>query len=179
MYSVAICFPESITAEVRIIKQTLAGKAGWYHSANADAHITFNRFEADELALMIWEKHIEKFCHSVAPFELRITHPKFHAIGAFYLMPDASTQKTLKDLKKHFRKLSPFESEGGSDPHLTIGMGLNELQLKTAMDLWADKKFEFKHQCSSLSLRKFNNKKEQYEIYREFEFKGSPQIELF
>lgn len=171
-FSTAICPSEEVVEQVRLLKEELSEQTGWFGSRNADAHITLNLFLADENELINWEQFLSMFCSNQTPFEVMLVKTDFfRRSGAFYLSPDDSSKQTLISLMENFHTAIPFDEKAHSnEPHLSIARRLNPKQLKIANQLWEAKSFDIRFTVDNLAIRKFNEVRKQYDIYKRFGF---------
>lgn len=180
-FSVAICPPEEIVLEVRAIKQELAQKIIKFSSLNAEAHFTFNEFNAYEYQIKEWKKYLTDFCNTTTgSFDIRLTDIKSYSNGALFLAPDKESKSKITTLMKSFHKVKVYPVNITSiNPHLTIARSLTQDQLKIAFDIFSNRKFDISFTCTNLALRKFNGKVKQYRIDERFIFGEEAQLSLF
>ncbi|MBB6240306.1 hypothetical protein HDC90_004977 [Pedobacter sp. AK013] len=62
-YSIVIYPHSEAINDVKVLKDKLWSKIGWYNSKNSEAHITINEFSADQYELDFYSRKLEKFCH--------------------------------------------------------------------------------------------------------------------
>jgi 2'-5' RNA ligase len=172
-YNLAVCPPDAIVAAVREMKQVLAKHAGWFHSKNSEAHITINVFEADEEELAAWKNYTAGFCPALVPFKVCLVRTGYFDTGAFYLAPDESSAKRLREMLLEFHKNTPLEPTAKSEePHVTIARQLKPGPLAIANGLWEREVFNLEFVCDHVALRKFDPEKKQYEVTDRFYFGG-------
>jgi len=173
-YSVAICPPKEFTDEIKKMKLELAAHIGWFSSKNAEAHITINTFNADDIGLTQWKNYVTAFCSSISKFEITLVETGTYSNGAFYLAPDHASKEKLVDLMKSFHENAPLEATvKSSDPHLSIARRLRKDQLSIAQELYGNKAFNFKFTCDNLAFRKLDMNIRQYFIESRFAFHGN------
>lgn len=179
-YSIAFIPPPEIIELLDSMKEELFYKAKWFHSRNSKAHITIAEFLATEEQLKKVISKIQETADSLSPFDVAFDHFDFFPNGAFYVAPDAASKDKLAALMKRFHQaiktISPANRIAKSDnPHLTIGRQLDELQLKTAKEIFQE--IRFSYQCKSVSIRVFNENRRQYDISESYPFNGNPSEE--
>lgn len=81
-YITAICPPEETVAKVRQLKERLYACIEWFGSYNAEAHITFEPFDASETGLEKRYAQLEAFAAKQPAIELT-----FNAIDFFSRKP--------------------------------------------------------------------------------------------
>lgn len=170
-YSVAISPPDTVIEAVREMKQRLRGAIGWYNSVNALAHTTFNVFQAGSDALTVWEDYISRFAAQQKSVLLRFSHTGNFSNGAFFLAPDENSERLLVDMMQAFHRKAPLDAHQSMVPHISIARLLTLDQLAIARTLIPEADVYFK--CSDLVLRRFNEFRRQYDIYRRFSFDDS------
>lgn len=169
LYSVVISPPEEIINEVAAMKQQLKNSIGRYPSCNSLAHITFNVFIGNEETLQRWERFVGNFVMSLLPMQLHFDKTGYFGNGAFFIAPDENSKIELVKVMKNFHKQFPAPAHGKSkEPHISIGRQLNEEQLAIAKELFPAANLSFT--CDNLVIRKFNEERKQYDIYKRFDF---------
>lgn len=168
LFSVAICPPQPVIAEVAILKNELANPIGWYKSKNSAAHITIISFRTDEYGIETLKEYLKKFANSQSSFTV-----VFNITGSlgksFCLTPDESSNAKLMSLMKHFHNNSPkFKRDCFYQPHISIGRNLEEEQIQIASRLIRNVYLKF--ECDNISLREFNPVKQQFDIREKFIF---------
>lgn len=175
LYSVVIAPPEEIINEVAAMKQQLKDSIGFYHSCNSLAHVTINLFEGNEQTLEKWERYLDNFTSANSPFFVHFNKTGYFGNGAFFIAPDENSKIGLVNMMKEFHKGFPAVGFGKSkEPHISIGRQLKEEQLAIAKELFPAVDLSFN--CNDLVIRKFNEERKQYDIYKRFELRGK---ELF
>ena len=171
-YSVIIHPPESVINEVRILKQKLQDRIGWYPSCNSLAHITFNLFSGHETTLAHWEEYVASFVKPLHAFTACFNRTGSFNNGAFFLAPRKVTHETLTFIMKNFLRPASSHLYGKSvNPHISIGRQLKPEQLILARELIKEIHLEFT--CDNLTIRKFNAERGQYDIYKHFPWGGA------
>jgi len=168
-YSVVISPPDTVIEAVRQLKQQLRQAIGWYHSVNALAHITFCEFHAGTDTLARQEAYIARFAAGQSPVTLRFDHTGIFASGAFYLAPDEASGQLLGRMMKDFQlgmRLPAYKPP--ATPHLSISRRLGATQLPVAGTVIGEVDISF--YCEDIVLRRFNETRRQYDIYRRFPF---------
>jgi hypothetical protein len=180
LLSVSVCFPENVAIQLRQFKQQLFEQVGWFPSKNSEPHMTINVFQAGERELFIWDKFLVQFCRTISSFEIRFVKTNSYANGAFYLSPDKTSKRILIKLMKLFHSCSPLSAEVKiTDPHVSIGRKLNDNQLKIANQLFSNRNFDIKFMCDQLTIREFDEERQQYRVNKHFDFGGPNQLSLF
>ncbi len=168
-YSVVISPPDAVIGQVRQLKQQLRQAIGWYGSVSALAHITFNVFEAGTEALQRWELYTAGFAIQQQPVYLQFPHTGTFANGAFFLAPDEDSDQCLIRMMQAFHLQAPLPARQSAMPHMSIGRRLSAAQLAIAQSLIRDTDIHF--ECRDLVLRRFNETRRQYDIYKRFPFR--------
>ncbi|MCF3108001.1 2'-5' RNA ligase family protein [Niabella sp. CC-SYL272] len=150
------------------MKQQLRSAIGWYGSVNAQAHITFNVFQAGAAELKLWERYTTGFAAQQQPLPLLFDHTGAFANGAFFLAPDVVSEPLLIRMMQAFHHQAPMPASISVKPHMSIGRRLSPLQLIAAQQLIPEVGIRFV--CTGLVLRRFNNTRKQYDIIRHFPF---------
>lgn len=169
-YSVVISPPDPVIEEVRQMKQRLRSAIGWYSSVHALAHITFNVFDAGDDDLARWEAYVAGFAAQQSPLAVRLDHTGTFSNGAFFLAPDDLSDLLLIQVMKVFHQQAPFPAQESVTPHMSIGRRLTAEQLPVARALIRETDIRFV--CDNLVLRRFNETRKQYDIYKPFPFGG-------
>lgn len=169
-YSVVVSPPDNIIEQVRQLKQQLQSVIGWYGSVNAWAHITFNVFQADAVMLQRWEKYTARFAAQQVSSPLLFDHTDAFPKGAFFLAPDEVSELLLLRMMKDFHQQAPLSATKSMAPHMSIGRRLGAGQLSEARALIREVTIRFV--CTDMVLRRFNENRRQYDIYKRFPFGG-------
>ncbi len=167
-YSVAISPPDAVIQQIKKLKQKLQAIIGWYSSANAPAHITFNLFQSDACPDLRWETYIDRFALQQPPVSLRFDRTGSFENGAFFLAPDEPSRQLLVNLMKRFHRMSPLSRYQSTTPHISIGRRLTSNQLSVARLLIREVDIQFI--CRDIVLRRFNESRKQYDLYQRFPF---------
>ncbi|MEO6287638.1 MAG: 2'-5' RNA ligase family protein [Dyadobacter sp.] len=174
-YSLAIMPSQEIAQQVVDMKQLLKASIGKsYGSANAEAHVSLDGFEAEEENYPAILAEYQRIVAGLAPFEIVFSdfgdfdHANF---SAFYIKPtdqscDAIRERTGavmktfdKKLKKQFIRKWADESK---NPHMSIGRRLTREWIAMAYSIFNT--YEANFTCDSFVIRKFVEKKRQYEV---------------
>lgn len=193
-YSLAIMPSSEITKDVMAMKQlyrTAIGKS--YGSANAEAHISLDGFDADENDYPYILAEYRRVVSEIGPFKIH-----FSGFGdfdranfsAFYISPTLDSAHTIseraqevvksfdKKLKKQYTKKWADESK---NPHMSIGRRLTREWVALAYALFPS--YQASCDCNSFVIRKYNAKKRQYEVADVIPLLGAkigaPQLDLF
>ncbi|MBE8723161.1 2'-5' RNA ligase family protein [Sphingobacterium pedocola] len=184
-YSLVIHPSADFIDYVRDLKKQLEQKIGWYASVNSLAHISICEFDSDEVNVeKIKTKLVDLVEFKKAQY-VYLSEFNSYQQHTFFIQPSIYSKAYLKDvfrsviihLKPHILGLY----ENGDDPHVTIARKLDGSKMTVAKNLFThiDKNFF----CDSLSLRKFNPEKGQYEIIQKFPFgnrtREEGQLSLF
>lgn len=165
-YSVAISPPDSVIEQVRQLKQKLYTVIGPYGSAHSLAHISFDAFHINEDEVLSGlERRIAGFAATQTGVPLIFDQVgTFPGNGTFFLAPDRVSASLLVRMRKIFRR----KDDNSFRPHISIGRRLTAEQLsKAKLLIWeADILFS----CRDIVLRRFNEERKQYDIYKRFSF---------
>lgn len=173
-YSTAICPPAAIVEQVKVLKDELYSKIGWFGSRNAEAHITFNVFSANESELQAWTEHIAAFVKDCTSFEITLNRVDyFKGSHALYLAPDESALVFLNNLMKRFYSGLPHAGANSGNPHMSIARDLSPAHLEKALSLFGNRTFNIRFTVDNLAIRAFNPNRRQYDLYRRFYFRDT------
>ena len=193
-YSLAIMPSAPISLQVAEMKQQLRAAIGKsYGSANAEAHISLDGFEADENDYPYILAEYRRIVSELTPFEIQFSgYGDFDRANysAFYIMPtmessDAIRQRTEvvmkafdKKLKKQYTKKWADESK---HPHMSVGRRLTRDWVALAYATLPA--YEARFLCDAFVIRKFNEKRRQYDVIDVLPLLGTPeplgQLDLF
>lgn len=172
-YSLVISPPVAIIDLVKSMKAQLADQIGWFHSKNSLAHITINEFMATDAEIDKIKKQLATISDSLKPTTVCLNHFDSYPNGAFFIAPDENSTEKLKKIFKHihqfFRTKTLFKN---NEPHLSIGRQLKTDQLATAYSIFTHVDMNFL--CESVTLRRFDLNKKQFEIIDYFMFNNNP-----
>lgn len=176
LYSIAIHPTEDLIASIKLMKEELAAKIGWFNSKNSIAHITINEFEAEEANIERITKELTQLCDALEPTEVRLdSFGSYPNNGAFFIAPDEVSKKNLKVIMKYindgFRVTPKFKS---SDPHLSIARRLTPEKIEIANRLFTTIAMHFV--CNNVVIRKFNTERKQFEVVGTFSFNGNTPL---
>ncbi|WP_281637768.1 2'-5' RNA ligase family protein [Flavobacterium marginilacus] len=178
LYSLVIHPPEEILILVKSMKKQLAGEVGWYNSKNSVGHITICEFKANETAIEIIKKQIDKLCGPLIPVEVHLNEFGTFPNGAFFIAPNNDSKKDLKHIMKHFNKsLQILDMKKSDNPHLSIARRLSPENLFKASRLFTEIDLHFV--CDSVVLRQFDENIKQFFVTDTFKFGNNPPPELF
>jgi 2'-5' RNA ligase len=164
-----------ISQQVADFKQsykTAIGKS--YGSANAEAHISLDGFEAEEENYPFILAEYQRIVSGLTPFE--ITFSGFGDFdranfSAFYIKPTDGSSQAIRDrtevvmktfdkkLKKQYIRKWADESK---NPHMSIGRRLTREWIALAYTVFDG--FEASFHCNDFVIRKFNEKRRQYDV---------------
>lgn len=193
-YSLAIMPSAAISLEVADMKQQLRTAIGKsYGSANAEAHISLDGFEADENDYPYILAEYRRIVAELTPFEIRFSgYGDFDKANysAFYIMPVTESSDTIrqragavmkafdKKLKKQYTRKWADESK---NPHMSIGRRLTREWVALAYSILPA--YEARFDCDTFVIRKFNEKRRQYDVIDVLPLLGTfeplAQLDLF
>lgn len=124
-------------------------------------------------SLYQWEKLLLKFCQNKIPFEICFNGTGVFPNGTFYLELQNKTKITTVNLMQDFHvassQLRPHVKV--TTPHLSLARtGLTSQQIEIAKVLIEP--IDLKFVCDSLCIRRFNEKRQQYDLYKRIQFAG-------
>lgn len=174
LYSIAIMPSNEFNLGIKSLKRRIFEKIGSYPSCNSEGHITLNKFMATIESLYQWEKLLFTFCENKIPYEIYFNGTGVFPKGTFYLELDSKTKNTTIELMRDFhlasKQLKPNVKV--TTPHLSIARtGLTSQQLEIAKELIEP--IDLKFVCDSLCIRRFNEQRQQYDLYKRIQFAGS------
>jgi 2'-5' RNA ligase len=193
-YSLAIMPPPNIHEEVKGFKQLFRDAIGKsYGSANADGHISLDGFDAAEVDYPLILAEYTKLVSQLTPFQLNFSgFDDFDRanFSAFYVKPTEEssnairerTQLIMKGFDKKFKKqyMQKWADES-KNPHMSIGRRLTREWIALAYSLFTE--YEAGFLCDSFAIRKYNEKRRQYEVIDVIPLQGvdaiGGQISLF
>jgi 2'-5' RNA ligase len=188
-YSLAIMPSPEIAAQVAEMKRQYRIAVGRsYGSANAEAHISLDGFEADENDYPYILAEYRRVVSELSSFVIR-----FSGFGdfdradfsAFYIKPTEETAATIRErsetvmknfdkkLKKQYIRKWADESK---NPHMSVGRRLTREWIALAYSLFAG--YENSFPCDSFVIRKFNEKRRQYDVVDVLPLAGTAAIQL-
>jgi len=182
-YSIVVYPHREAINDVKVLKDILWYKVGWYNSRNSEAHVTIAIFEANNREFDFYISYVKDFCYAEKPnfvrFDQLIASGKN---GAVVVLPDKNSKPYLNDLFKRFRQGLRYKKVmNGSAAHISIGRKLHPEDIEMAQDLFEEVSLNFL--CEKIAIRKFNDEVGQYEVIYEFYFLGNPpkqgQLSLF
>ncbi len=193
-YSLAIMPGAPIAEMVKDLKLLLRAEIGKsYGSANADAHISLDGFEADDDNYPYILAEYRRIVSGMTPFTIAFSGFGDFDKGnysAFYVRPTDESSTSIRErteevmksfdkkLKKQFIRKWADESK---NPHMSIGRRLTREWVALAYSLFPG--FEESFLCDAFVIRKFNEKRRQYEVVDMLPLKGNSappvQLDLF
>ncbi|MCF0062523.1 2'-5' RNA ligase family protein [Dyadobacter chenwenxiniae] len=193
-YSLAIMPGAPISLEVAGMKQQLRAAIGKsYGSANAEAHISLDGFEADENDFPYILAEYRRIVFELTPFEISFSgFDDFDRAdySAFYIKPTIDSSAEIrrrseavikafdKKLKKQYIKKWADESK---NPHMSIGRRLTREWIALAYSTLST--YEASFTCDAFAIRKFNEKRRQYDVVDVLPLLGTAgplaQLDLF
>jgi len=176
-YSVVIHPSATLINAIRIMKEDLAAKIGWFNSKNSVAHITICEFKINESQLDKFKQKLLKISDTFTPFQVLLDHFGSYDSGAFFIAPNEESKNNLKPvMKKTQDALLLTHLKKSSDPHISIGRKLTPESIKIANDLFTTIDLSFL--CDSIVLRELDPVKKQFFVIDTFPFGSNPQPEL-
>jgi 2'-5' RNA ligase len=193
-YSLAIIPSPEIALQVAEMKQQLRKAIGKsYGSANAEAHISLDGFEADENDYPYILAEYRRIVSELTPLDIRFSGFADFDRGnfsAFYVQPTQDSAEAIttrsqtvirnfdKKLKKQYTRKWADESK---NPHMSIGRRLTREWIELAYALFATYESDF--HCNSFVIRQFNEKRRQYDVVDVLPLLGTTtplvQLDLF
>ncbi|MCF0041915.1 2'-5' RNA ligase family protein [Dyadobacter fanqingshengii] len=193
-YSLAIMPSAAISLEVVEMKQQLRAAIGRsYGSANAEAHISLDGFEADENDYPYILAEYRRIVSELNPFEISFSgFDDFDKANysAFYIKPTTESSLEIrrrseavmkafdKNLKKQYTRKWADESQ---KPHMSIGRRLTREWVALAYTTLTA--YEAGFLCDTFVIRKFNEKRRQYDVIDVLPLLGTSeppvQLDLF
>jgi len=173
-YSIVV-YPQTETIdEVKVLKDLLWSKIGWYASRNSAAHITIIEFLADQYELVVYKRCIERICRLQSAQEVTFDSLSLSKFSqAIVLLPSDSCKLYLNDLLKAFRKrLRSKNTINGGNAHISIGRELSSAQIDQAENLYENISITFN--CDTIAIRKLDEVKKQFVVINEFKLLGNP-----
>ncbi|MDI9310845.1 MAG: 2'-5' RNA ligase family protein [Limnohabitans sp.] len=182
LLSVIIHPSDEIIEEVRLMKETLASKIGWYHSKNSLAHITINELETNESELEKIKRKLSTISRYLKTQEVIFDDFGTFPNGAFFLSPDVDSRLYLKNTMQDFHNSFDYKTTiKSSEPHISIGRKLTLEQIEIGKALFEKPNLSFT--CNRIALRLFNTERRQFDIIEEYSFgnecRGGEQGVLF
>lgn len=170
-YSVVFHPSETVIEAVKQLKEQLSAKIGWFPSKNSLAHVTICEFEYEPAIYENIKSRIATYCRYQNPFEVTFTSFENYTNGAFFIAPNAESKTKMANIMKEIQKQIQFPvSHKSLEPHISIGRQLNETQLKIAHSLFKEINLSFI--CDGITMRVFNPKRKQYDVFEPIPFKG-------
>ena len=191
-YSLAIMPSPAILQEVAEMKQQFRAAVGKsYGSANAEAHISLDGFDANENDYPYILAEYRRVVSELDPFDIL-----FSGLGdfdrgnysAFYVKPtEASAEEVRKrtgavmksfdkKIKKQYIQKWADESK---NPHMSIGRRLSREWVALAYSIFPT--YEASFHCDTFAIRKYNDKRRQYDVVDLLPLQSATavQLELF
>lgn len=176
LYSIAVCPPAGVSALMRELKRKVGIQIGWYHSKNAEAHITFIEFWADDIELQIVTNVLKRFSAKAKESNVSFSGiASFVQSGTIFIEPTNDSADYLKDLLKSIPFPKKVEAKKSYVPHMTIARRLKKDQFAKAMSWLRNKRFDVDFHCDAIVLREFDSKREQYNVKSIFRFENDLQ----
>lgn len=193
-FSLAIMPPPDIHEQVKGFKQLFREATGKsYGSANADGHISLDGFDAAEADYPLILAEYKRLVSPLTPFRLDFSgFADFDRrnFSAFYIKPTQEscdairerTQAIMKGFDKKFKKQHMQKwADESKNPHMSIGRRLTREWIALAHSIFTE--YEAGFLCESFAIRKYNEKRRQYEVIDTIPLSGKSsvgeQISLF
>jgi hypothetical protein len=169
-YSIVVYPHRETIGDVRVLKDLLWSKVGWYNSRDSEAHVTIALFEANKRELDFYIAYTEDFCYAEKPnfvmFDHLIASGKN---GAVVVLPNKNSKPYFNNLFKRFREGLRYKKViNGAAAHISIGRKLHPEDIERAQHLFEEVSLDFL--CEKIAIRKFNGVMRQYEVC----FLGNP-----
>jgi 2'-5' RNA ligase len=188
-YSLAIMPNAAILQDVAEMKRqyrTATGKS--YGSANAEAHISLDGFEASEDDYPYILAEYRRIVSELDPFDIFFFGFEDFDRGnfsAFYIKPTEESSAAIrkrtelvmqrfdKKIKKQYMQKWADESK---NPHMSIGRRLSREWIALAYSIFT--KYEASFHCNAFAIRKYNEKRRQYDVVDLLPLQGTPPLQL-
>lgn len=170
-YSVVIHPSKNVIDEVKVMKELLASKIGWFNSKNSLAHITINEFEAPTSELANIKKHLQNITQYLKAEEVLFNKLDTFPNGAFFLGAEENSKLYLKETMQNIHQSFTYKTAiKSTEPHISIGRKITPENIKIAYTLFTTPSLFFL--CDRIALRVFNTNRKQFDIVEEFIFEG-------
>lgn len=168
-YSVVFHPSETVLEAVKLLKEQLSAKIGWFPSKNSLAHVTICEFDCEDITYEIIKSRISEYCRYQIPFPVTFNDFGNYTNGAFFIAPNIESKLKMENVMREIPKQIPFSVNHKSvDPHISIGRQLNKEQLQIAYSLFQSVALNFI--CDGITLRIFNTIRKQYDILETIPF---------
>ncbi|GAA4439610.1 hypothetical protein GCM10023091_22070 [Ravibacter arvi] len=174
IYSLAIMPAPPIAEKVKNLKQLLRVEIGKsYGSANADAHISLDSFEADESHYPLVLVEYRRILAGLSPFPVEFSgYGHFDGYyPAFFVRLKKESEEAVKHRYKIVREtfgkpirkqyMRKWQDESKA-PHMTIGRRLTPEWINLAYSIFPE--FEAHSECTSFVIRRYNEQRRQYDV---------------
>jgi 2'-5' RNA ligase len=176
-YSIVLHPSEDIISKIKMMKETLSEKIGWFNSKNSLAHITIGEFTATDIQLENIKKQLAKIGDSIQPLKVVLDHFGSYPNGAFFIAPNPNSKEELIPIMKRFHQEIRFPIvHKSTDPHLSIARKLSAENLEMAFRMFPN--IELEYRCEDVVLRRFDAAVKQFKILAHFPFKGNIKQEF-
>jgi 2'-5' RNA ligase len=192
-YSIVIRPTANIINKVKEMKNMLRQAiGGFFNSVNSEAHITLFEFHAYETDYPMLLEEFKKVVEGLHPLSIEFEgFSHFPTNGAFFIQPTRESSIDIVERSTAFKKecnsklLKKF-TEGWMElygkPHMSIGRKLQPEWISIAYSIFDN--FEAKFQCESLTIRRFNENRRQFDVIEELPmlgkgFASDAQMNLF
>tara|TARA_R110002126_G_scaffold290326_2_gene447039 strand:- start:306 stop:866 length:561 start_codon:yes stop_codon:yes gene_type:complete len=176
-YSIVLHPSEDIVSKIKMIKETLSEKIGWFNSKNSLAHITIGEFTATDIQLENIKKQIAQISDSIQPIKVFLDHFGSYPNGAFFIAPNPNSKEELIPIMKRFHQEIRFPIvHKSTDPHLSIARKLSLENIEMAFSMFPH--IELEYSCEDLVLRRFDPVAKQFKIIGHFPFNGNIKPEF-
>lgn len=175
-YSVVFHPSETVLEAVKELKEQLSTKIGWFPSKNSLAHATICEFDCELTTYENIKSRITNYCRYQIPFNVTFNAFGNYTNGAFFIAPNTESKTKMAEIMKEIPKQIQFPvSHKSSEPHISIGRQLTEVQLKIAYSLFEAVNLNFI--CEGITIRIFNPDKKQYDVLETIPFLSEIETE--
>ncbi|WP_439556709.1 2'-5' RNA ligase family protein [Dyadobacter sp.] len=188
-YSLAIMPSTEILLEVAEMKQQYRIAVGRsYGSANAEAHISLDGFEADENDYPYILAEYRRIVSELHPFDIRFSGFGDFDRGnysAFYIKPTIESAALIRERsgvvvksfdKKIRKQYMQKWADESKNPHMSIGRRLSREWIGLAYSIFRE--YEASFHCNAFAIRKYNEKRRQYDVVDLLPLLGAPAVQL-
>ncbi|KAF2329840.1 2'-5' RNA ligase family protein [Flavobacterium daemonense] len=177
-YSVVIHPSDNVIDAIKLMKDYLKSKIGWFNSCNSVAHITICEFKIEESQLPFIKKKLSKTADAFTPFQVYLNHfNSYPNSGAFFIGTTEDSENNLVPIMRKIHETLKSQNLKKSDnPHLSIGRRLTPENTKIASELFTTIDLQFL--CDKIVLREFDPVKKQFFVIDAFSFGSNPEPEF-
>ncbi|KQS27171.1 2'-5' RNA ligase [Dyadobacter sp. Leaf189] len=179
----------AILQEVAEMKQQYriaTGKS--YGSANAEAHISLDGFEASEEDYPYVLAEYRRIVSELDPFEIVFSGFNDFDRGNFSAFYVKLTEESSEDIRKRTAVvMKTFDkkikkqymrkwADESKNPHMSIGRRLSREWIALAYSIFTT--YEARFHCNAFAIRKYNDKRHQYDVVDVLPLLGAPAVQL-